>query len=309
MFIRSWVAILLVALSYSVLAQEPPDWIYNTSTSSVQLEAVGSGSSLRAAKSAAVAEIIAQVSQSVSVKSLSVLEKRQDQTSQRFKQSMSTQTLAIDINDVAVGKQFFDKSSGTLYVKARIKKVELIRFLEDELTPLNELTFPEYSSSANQVLWSLKYKASNEYGLRVERALNALGAGKPNSKKRLLDNLSAVANVWQNYGVRVIADSSLQSLSGVITQHIPTATEATLWLQLKPSFKIRQQHNTYQQKLDLSIELTQPRSPFKTYRQKNISVIGSGESESQAKENALQQVHTILDTPIQNWFFEKGSEL
>jgi len=309
MFIRSWVTILLVTLGFSGFAQELPGWVYNASTSSEKLEAVGSGPSLSVAKRAAVAEIIAQVSQSVSAESLSVLEKHQTQTSQRFKQSVSTQTLAIDINDVLIEQQFLDQTSETFYVKASISKVKLVRFLEDELTPLNELRFPEESSSANQVLWSLKYKVSNEYGLRIERALDALGAGKPNSKKRLLDNLSAVANVWQNYGVRVITDSSLQSLTGVITEHIPTATKTTLWLQLKPSVKTRQQQNSYQHKLDLSVELTQPRSPFKVYRQKNISVIGSGDSESQAREDALQQLHTILDTPIQNWFFEKGSEL
>lgn len=309
MFIRSWVVIILTTLSLSSLAQELPDWVFNAPATSHQLTAVGSGLSVREAKRTAIAEIIAQVSQAVSSQSVSVVEKQASQSTLSFKQSVSSQTLSIDINDATIDKEFIDETSGTVYVQVSVSKKQLVRFLEDELTPFRELLFPQNSSSVDKVLWSLKYKQSNEYGLRIERALAALGASKPSSKKRLLDNLGSIAEVWQRYGVRVIADSSLQSVTNAINQHIPSATETVLWLQLKPSHKTRQQQNLFQHKLDLSVELTQPRSPFQTYQQKYISVVGNGQSASEASQDARQQLRTILDTPIQSWLFEKGSNL
>ncbi|MDV6327277.1 LPP20 family lipoprotein [Idiomarina sp. Sol25] len=309
MFIRNWVVIIMTTFSFSLAAQELPSWIFEAKASSDELAAIGSGASINQAKRAAVAEIIAQVSQSVSAESVSVVEKRQEETSQFFKQSVFSETLSIEVNDVTFDKEYVEERSGVVYVRASLSKTQLIRFLEDELTPLATLSFPVRASPVDKVLWSLKFRVTNEYGLRVERALNALGAEKAAMKAKLRDNLAAVVEVWQRYGVRVIADNSLQDVAGLINRHIPSASKTVLWLQLKPSHKTRQQNDTYQHKLDLAVELTQPRTPFRIFRQEHISVVGSGSSAGEAESHALQQLRTILDTPIQNWLFEKGSEL
>ncbi|RUO66668.1 hypothetical protein CWI73_05130 [Idiomarina piscisalsi] len=307
--IRYWVVIIMATFSFSITAQELPDWIFKSENTSEQLTAVGSGPSSSEAKRAAIAEIIAQVSQSMSAENVSVLEKTQAGTSQYFKQSVVSNTLSIDVNKVNVIEQFVDKKSGVTYVQATISKRQLIRFLEDELTPIATLSFPAQSPAVDKVLWALKYREANAYGLRIERALAGLGATNDTLKNKLRENLSAVAKVWQRYGVRVIADSSLQSLVGIINQQIPSATETVLWLQLKPAHRTRQSENNHQHKLDLMVELTQPHSPFRVFRQEHITVVGNGTSTQQARNHALEQMRAILDTPIQNWLFEKGSEL
>lgn len=299
----------MATLSFSVTAQELPDWIFEPESTSEHLTAVGSGSSSSEAKRAAIAEVIAQVSQSVSSKSVSVLEKKQTETSQHFKQSVVARTLSIDVNQVTVSKQFADKTSGLIYVQAHVSKEQLVRFLEDELTPLATLNFPSQSSAVDKMLWALKYRETNEYGLRLERALAGLGVANNTIKSRFRKNLSDIAEVWQRYGVRVIADSSVQKLVASINRQIPSATETVLWLQLKPAYRTRQSENNHQHKLDLMVELTQPHSPFRVFRQEHITVVGNGKSAEQARNHALEQMRAILDTPIQNWLFEKGSEL
>ncbi|ATZ73794.1 hypothetical protein CWC33_08820 [Idiomarina sp. X4] len=309
MSIRYWVVIIMTTFSFSIAAQELPDWVFKSENTSGQLIAVGSGSSNSEAKRAAIAEIIAQVSQSVSAESVSVFEKTPAETSQYFKQSVISSTLSIDVNKVTVTKQFVDKASGVNYVQATLSKDEVVRFLQDELTSLATLNFPAQSSAVDKVLWALKYREANNYGLRLERALTGLDAANDTLKNKFRDNLSKVAEVWQRYGVRVIADSSLQHLAGTIDKQLPSATKTVLWLQLKPSHKTRQYQGAYQHKLDLSAELTQPQSPFRVFRQEHISVVGTGASANMARNHALEQLRSILDTPIQNWLFEKGSEL
>ncbi|WP_157803486.1 LPP20 family lipoprotein [Idiomarina sp. X4] len=299
----------MTTFSFSIAAQELPDWVFKSENTSGQLIAVGSGSSNSEAKRAAIAEIIAQVSQSVSAESVSVFEKTPAETSQYFKQSVISSTLSIDVNKVTVTKQFVDKASGVNYVQATLSKDEVVRFLQDELTSLATLNFPAQSSAVDKVLWALKYREANNYGLRLERALTGLDAANDTLKNKFRDNLSKVAEVWQRYGVRVIADSSLQHLAGTIDKQLPSATKTVLWLQLKPSHKTRQYQGAYQHKLDLSAELTQPQSPFRVFRQEHISVVGTGASANMARNHALEQLRSILDTPIQNWLFEKGSEL
>lgn len=309
MSIRLWVVIIMTTLSLSAAAQELPDWVFKSENTNKQLTAVGSGASIAQAKRIAIAEIIAQVSQSVSAESVSVAEKKLKKAGQYFKQSVLSKTLSIDVNEVTVNKQFVDEASGVIYVQANINKQQLTRFLEDELTPLATLKFPVNSSTIDKVLWALKYRETNEYGLRLERALASLGVANKTLRVRFRDNLSDVAKVWQRYGVRIIADRTLQSLTGTINQQLPSATKTVLWLQFKPSYKTRQKEGTHQHKLNLVVELTQPHSPFKVFYQKHISVVGTGMSPEQAKNQAVEQLHSILDTPIQNWFFEKGSKL
>ncbi|ASG65239.1 MAG: hypothetical protein FH730_11460 [Idiomarina piscisalsi] len=309
MSIRYWVVVIMTTFSFSIAAQELPDWVFKSENTNGQLIAVGSGSSNSEAKRAAIAEIIAQVSQSVSAESVSVFEKTPAETSQYFKQSVISSTLSIDVNKVTVTKQFVDKASGVNYVQATLSKDEVVRFLQDELTSLATLNFPAQSSAVDKVLWALKYREANSYGLRLERALTGLDAANDALKNKFRDNLSHVAKVWQRYGVRVIADSSLQRIAGTIDKQLPSASETVLWLQLKPSHKTRQHKGAYQHKLDLSAELTQPKSPFRVFRQEHISVVGTGVSADMARNHALEQLRSILDTPIQNWLFEKGSEL
>lgn len=296
-------------LSFPTLSQDLPRWIFSAEELPGKLSAVGNGKTLQSAKHAALAEILAQVSQTTSTQTESVLRKEQNETSTFFQQAITSRSLSLDLNGLNLEEQFKDLSSGTTYVLVSVSKSEIVRFLNDELKPLDKLLFPNDASPAEQLLWSLKFKTSCEYGVRLERALSALGSGKLSLRKELKSCLSQIVTIWQKSGIRIIADNSLDPIVAVVNKHFPSSTHTALWLQLQPQRKTRKNQGVYEEKFTLLTQLTQPHSPFSSYYSKELSVIGKGSSASQASSNAEAQMREILKQPLQNWLFEKGSNL
>ncbi|PFG52247.1 hypothetical protein ATG98_1255 [Marinobacter sp. LV10R520-4] len=299
--------IVFIALFYMFAlpahAAQKPAWIFEAPQSGPSLQSVGSGNTVAEARQVALGNILLQVSQTLQANTRSIIESHNGVANTQFQQKAQGKSLNLDISQTKIARQWRDPDTSDVYLQIAVAKTDLVRALEDRLAKMAVLRFPDTSSQTDQLLWALKHLESLDLGLRLDRALTALGAGQPDTRAHLAGNQKKAMSIWQTAGVRIIAKQSLDSISNLIRQRLPTSTNTALWLQLNQQTYHRLANGRTEIKKVLSINLKQPHSPFTSYYQREVVALAAGPDRSSAALAAEQALADKLNQPLANWLF------
>ncbi|MRJ41290.1 MULTISPECIES: hypothetical protein [Idiomarina] len=293
-----------------------PDWVFAPVSDypTTHLYAVGFGVSKATARQHALAEISLQVSADVNTLQRSVLARKRSAGATEIQDDFSQVTLleALGLQLEQVEEQqsaLLENADGSqVAVLLAVPKAAIVAGLHDRLRPLEALNFPFMDEAseqgrAQQLLWSLQYRQSIDDGLRLERAMAALDGGQPMARMHLEQLQREVQQVWQNMGVRVVANYELQPLVGALSTQLPAATDSVLWLRLTEQRKRGQKQGKFLEQRVVQVQLTSPTAPFTVYQQQQLRSVGEGASASAAEQAALRSMQQQLEQPLRAWLF------
>ena len=296
-----------LALSPAAVAQSTPQWLTELPRADQHnYRATATAATLPQARQAALAAITAQVASRVSSESLTQQHKQHTsqtgtQTASSFELTIAGQSVPLQLNDVQASQQY-RHANGDVSVLVEVSKQQIIDFLQNQLQQQQTLKFPQQADAAEQLLWLLRYKQPLQMANAYALAYQQLSGNHLTTD--FAQQLATLKQAEQQLGLRIVASRDLDALSGQIAKHSPASTTPTLWLQLTQQQQQRQQGGRYQQRRQLLAAVTEPQSPFKTFHQKTIEVIGQGASAAEAAEHAQQLLEQQVSRPLSEWLFD-----
>jgi len=285
---------------------QPPSWLAQPPVATTDdYFAVATGESIVRARQSALAEVAQQVAVNLQSRTTQRLQKASGESNNQFVLQVNGQSLPLQFSNAEVIRQYQHQNSPKVSVLVKVPKQQVRNFLIDQLRLANQLQFPETSQPPEQLLWVLRYKGTLKQAAAYKLALQQLDTDV-SAFSRINSQLENLLAAEQNLGVRVIASRELQPLANSIAQQLPNAAQADLWLQLEQQTQHRNTGNSFQQRRQLSVSLTSPKSPFREYHGMTLEVIGKGRTSQQAAQNAEQQLIVKLNRPFSDWLFQSN---
>ena len=259
---------------------------------------IGVAESRVSAKSAALAEIVSQLSVNVRVSQTHSNLKRNSATETVFKQKLEVTSLPFEL----VGVEEIDSSSNknNIAVALGVKKGLLVSSLKDELNFLSKMSLPD-SSVQYRFIHALENQAELNRAAKILPVLELLD-GEQSKLSSTLSRLQAdFEQALNQVSSQVIDNSSPSELIAAIDNKFKWNGKTLIWVKPQLNWRYASGNQIKHVQAHLAIKFTQTVSPFSTLKEYSIIVTASGDTIESAKDAAIKQLVNIVNRPIRQW--------
>jgi hypothetical protein len=292
---------ILLAFAYSTSVWAWPNWVTQLPQDSEYLVGVGVGDSRIAARQAAIAEIVTQLSIDYRVEQTQMLTKRLGKADSQFKQVSLLKSLPFTLEGIEELKFFQQDADFALLLG--IKKNQLIKSLQTDLAILHHITQPD-GDAERQFIWALQQSETFLLLNKKLRVLTLLAGEQPKIKQRLEHLLDIQNKALQAVSCDVIGNSNYSLIKSALNNALPHSGKTRLWMRPNLKWKFATKGKQTLAKARLTLKLMRSQSPFSVLIQHDIEAQAKGSSREAAKAKAIKKLLGQLSAPASVWLFD-----
>ncbi|WP_394129028.1 hypothetical protein [Shewanella maritima] len=291
----------VLAISLPLTVNATPEWVLNPPQNEEYILGVGVGSDRAEAKSAALSEIVSQLSIDFSVKQVQLISANDAVADVRFKQSSQMSSIPFSLEGIEELNSAKDEQQFALLLG--IKKTTLIAGLHNRLTILSRLS-PVKQNPNKRFIWALSYGQELDDANRRIRVLDLLGEDTSSYVALLTPLLKERRTALDLVTLRVIASQELAPIKSSILKSLPQTGESVLWLKANLTWKYDKQSVKPKVLANLHLTITEPEPPFKELYRHTLTAQATASSVKKAKQSAIDQLQTQVKSPISQWMLD-----
>ncbi|NYR13302.1 hypothetical protein HC000_12595 [Pseudoalteromonas sp. MIP2626] len=292
---------ILLAFACTSSAQSWPDWVLQPQQSDEYITAVGIGESRLAAKQAALAEIITQLSVDVSTLQVQSLTKQNNKSTSYFEQATTLSSLPFTLTGL---EQLNAVAQNNLFaLKMGVKKSVIVKTLKSDLSVLSRITPPE-KNTEQRFIWALQNSGLLSQATKKLAVLEHLSGSELLIKSTLNNLLTEQSIAFNAVACDVIGAISAHEIKSALNDALPHSGDTQLWLRPQLRWQYAQTTTKHSAKAILSLALTRSTSPFKVLLQHDINAQESAATRENAKQKVIQNLVQQLKAPASQWLFD-----
>lgn len=291
----------LLACVFNCSAQSWPEWVIQQQQSNTHITAVGIGENHLAAKQAAVADIVTQLSVDVSTQQQHTLSKRNGRASENFDQTTTANGLALTLTGLEVNDSV--ERNGLFALKVSVEKLQLINTLSAELSALSSITPPQ-NSPEQRFIWALQN--SNTFSLASKKlaVLEYLTGTEHSYRATLKQLLAEQTHALNNITCRVVGAQNMGGIKSALNDALPQAGNTLLWMRPQLRWQYARSGNDLSARAVLTLALTRSESPFTVLLQRDLFAQESAATQENAKQKVINNLVQQLKAPVSQWLFD-----
>ncbi|WMS92912.1 LPP20 family lipoprotein [Pseudoalteromonas sp. HL-AS1] len=291
----------LIACAFSCSAQNWPDWVTQPQKSDEYITAVGIGESRLAAKQAALADIITQLSVDASTQQLQKLTKQDNQSSNYFEQATTLTSLPFTLT----GLEELDalEQNNLFALKMGVKKSILVKNLKSDLSKLSRIFAPK-NNTEQRFIWALKNSGELNVATKKLAVLEHLSGPKLFIQSTLNNLLTEQAKALNAVSCDVIGANNISEIKSALNNALPHNGGTRLWVRPQIRWQYAKSNNKYSAKAILTLALTRSSTPFKVLLQQDLVAQESAATQENAKQKATNNLVHQLKAPASQWLFD-----
>ncbi|KAA1153877.1 hypothetical protein EU510_08790 [Pseudoalteromonas sp. FUC4] len=291
----------LIACAFSCSAQNWPDWVTQPQKSDEYITAVGIGESRLAAKQAALADIITQLSVDVSTQQIQKLTKQDNQSSNYFEQATTLTSLPFTLT----GLEELDalEQNNLFALKMGVKKSILVKNLKSDLSKLSRIFAPK-NNTEQRFIWALKNSGELNVATKKLAVLEHLSGPKLFIQSTLNNLLTEQAKALNAVSCDVIGANNISEIKSALNNALPHNGGTRLWVRPQIRWQYAKSNNKYSAKAILTLALTRSSTPFKVLLQQDLVAQESAATQEDAKQKATNNLVQQLKAPASQWLFD-----
>lgn len=291
----------LIACAFSCSAQNWPDWVTQPQKSDEYITAVGIGESRLAAKQAALADIITQLSVDASTQQTQKLTKQDNQSSNYFEQATTLTSLPFTLT----GLEELDvlEQNNLFALKMGVKKSILVKNLKSDLSKLSRIFAPK-NNTEQRFIWALKNSGELNVATKKLAVLEHLSGPKLFIQSTLNNLLTEQAKALNAVSCDVIGANNISEIKSALNNALPHNGGTRLWVRPQIRWQYAKSNNKYSAKAILTLALTRSSTPFKVLLQQDLVAQESAATQENAKQKATNNLVHQLKAPASQWLFD-----
>ncbi|MBH0021183.1 LPP20 family lipoprotein [Pseudoalteromonas sp. SWXJ133] len=291
----------LIAFAFSSSAQNWPDWVTQPQKSDEYITAIGIGESRLAARQAALADIITQLSVDVSTQQLQKLTKQDNQSSNYFEQATTLTSLPFTLTGLEELNAL--EENNLFALKMGVKKSVLVKNLKSDLSKLSRISAPE-NNNEQRFIWALKNSGELNVTTKKLAVLEHLSGPKLFIQSTLNNLLTEQAKALNAVSCDVIGANNISTIKSALNNALPHSGDTRLWVRPQIRWQYAKSNNKYSAKAILTLALTRSSTPFKVLLQQDLVAQESAATQENAKQKAINNLVQQLKAPASQWLFD-----
>ena len=291
----------LIACAFSCSAQNWPDWVTQPQKSDEYITAVGISESRSAAKQAALADIITQLSVDVSTQQLQKLTKQDNQSSNYFEQATTLTSLPFTLTGLEELNAL--EENNLFALKMGVKKSVLVKNLKSDLSKLSRISAPE-NNNEQRFIWALKNSGELNVATKKLAVLEHLSGPKLFIQSTLNNLLNEQVKALNAVSCDVIGANNISEIKSALNNALPHNGDTRLWVRPQIRWQYAKSNNKYSAKAILTLALTRSSTPFKVLLQQDLVAQESAATQENAKQKATNNLVQQLKAPASQWLFD-----
>lgn len=291
----------LIAFAFSCSAQNWPDWVAQPQKSDEYITAVGIGESRLAAKQAALADIITQLSVDVSTQQLQKLTKQDNKSSNYFEQATTLTSLPFTLTGLEELNAL--EENNLFALKMGVKKSILIKNLKSDLSKLSRISAPK-NNTEQRFIWALKNSGELDVATKKLAILEHLSGPKLFIQSTLNNLLDEQAKALSAISCDVIGANNISAIKSALNNALPHSGDTRLWVRPQIRWQYAKSNNKYSAKAILTLALTRSSTPFKVLLQQDLVAQEGAATQENAKQKAINNLVQQLKAPASDWLFD-----
>lgn len=292
---------LLLAFACTSSAQSWPAWVAQPQQSEDYITAVGMGKSRLAAKQAALAEIVTQLSIDVSTQQTQLLRKQNNLASDYFQQVTSVNSLPFTLTGV---EELNSAEHVNLFaLQLGVKKSDIVKTLKSDLSVLSRVS-PSDKNTEQRFIWALQHSGLLSMAAKKLTVLEYLSEPQPTIRASLNSLLAEQASALNTVTCEVIGALNAHEIKSALNDALPHSGDTLLWMRPQLRWHYAHTQQTHSAKAVLSLSLTRSTSPFNVLLQHDLSAQHSATTRDGAKQKVIQNLVQQLKAPASEWLFD-----
>jgi hypothetical protein len=291
--------LLLLALSFQVMAESWPDWVLLTKSDNEYFRAVGIANSEKEARAMALADINTLLQSKITTSTTLLSQKKNKIVNSEFKQFIKLDSRSRVFSNVTIESKHH--TNDQVAVQISISKQTIINSLLSKLSSFfkNKKSDAQLSSLDDwqQRIWSVQQK-NQLYNIAADMTLLEILSPATSAVTSLQQSFSLWQQLITNYSDQARFEvQSPDSLSGIVellSSQLAGGQGKTYWLQPELIVKKAKKGNEYYSKLRLSIKVMESLPPFRIVYSNSIKHQQKSDNFIKAKELALNELIELI---------------
>lgn len=291
--------LLLLALSFQVMAESWPDWVLLTKSDSKYFKAVGIASSEKEARAMALADINLLLQSRINTSATLLSQKKNKVVNSEFKQLIKLDSRSRVFSNITIENKHH--TNDQIAVQISISKQNIINSLLSELSSFfkNKKSDEQLSrlDDWQQKIWSVQQKnqlSNIATDMRLLEALSPVTSEVTSLQQSFSHWQQLMTDYSDQARFEVQSPDSLSGIVELLSSQLAGGQGKTYWLQPELMVKKARKGNSHYSQLRLSIKVMESFPPFRIVYSNSIKHQQKSDNFIKAKELALNELIELI---------------
>ena len=274
-----------LAFTCSCAATDWPNWVSQPLKSDDYITAVGIADNRTAAKQAALADIVTQLSVDVNTQQLQLLIKTEAKASGYFEQITTVKSLPMTLTGIK--ELNFSQQDRKFALQIGVKKTDIVSALTSDLLVLSRLS-PPNENIEQRFIWALQNTEVLSQASKKLAIVEHLSGPAVSTRSTLEYLLTQQSEALAAIACEVIGATTDHEIISALNSALPHSGSTQLWMRPQLRWQYAKKNNHHSAKGFLTLALTQNSNPFKVLLKHNIIAQGRALTREKAKQDVIK---------------------